>query len=306
MRRLAGALAFSALAAVGCVPMPRGSAQRALYRDLRKIVDLRDRTGWVVDRIDVQEVAPSAMRSACQVGEPARLSLASWLDRRIAAEGGPAREAYRKNGNSLRAIDGLVTLERVRAVLGYTNEHAAADCPFWLTPSPSFAGVEGAARRWVLWLETMGGLSIYTVRDTVTFGGGGVGRLLFTRGVSERLSLGIGAEVGGGGTFPPGDTGGRGLVASFAAAVPILLRFAESAYVYDVEVAPTAWFTEQSVQPRPGVRVATGAGLSTLRVGSIAPHGLLWIGYEYQFALGAEPPVHVFKIGSRVGLDWDY
>jgi hypothetical protein len=65
--------------------MPRGSAQRALYRDLRKIVDLRDRTGWVVDRIDVQEVAPSAMRSACQVGEPARLSLASWLDRRIAA-----------------------------------------------------------------------------------------------------------------------------------------------------------------------------------------------------------------------------
>jgi hypothetical protein len=141
---------LAVLLCASCATLPHQPAERALFIDLRKIVELSESTGWVIDRIQVEKNAEDVMRSVCQVDPALRDDLEAWLTGQIEVNGGPAEQLYREHGDDLSAADRTLALERTRTLLRYGNAHAAQDCPFWLKPSSSFDGVQGDAHRFVV------------------------------------------------------------------------------------------------------------------------------------------------------------
>lgn len=299
------AVALLSSLAVGCATtLPDRTAEAALYTDLRKAVEVQEGTGWVVDRHELEEVLPSVARSVCAAEPAARLGVIRWIEAEVAARGGPAEEAWRRSGRDDGAIGELLSLERTRDLLRAGHERAEEDCPFWLEPDGGFAGIHGDADRLVLMAESLGGFGLIFRDGRVGLGGGGGGRLLLGWGLDVQRTLALGLEVGGAAELPADDDGARTVVARFTAAAPLLFRMRDSLTVVDLEVAPTVRFTESSLRP-PGLRVSIGGGLSTLRAGGFMPHGLLWIGYEYQPPHAGFGPEHSIRVGTRVGLDWD-
>ncbi|MBI5518254.1 MAG: hypothetical protein HY909_31070 [Deltaproteobacteria bacterium] len=302
MGRHSTLLALFALA--GCASAtPRGASERALYGDLRRIVESHQRTDWVVDRVEVDALAAVTLRSACQTPPAARRRLAAWLDAELARQGGTARAVYEAHGGSLSAASEALTLERVRLLSRYAEEHAAEDCPFWLTPRGRFSGVHGDARRFVVLAESLGGGGLLIRGGDVTLVGGGGVRLLPGVGVSERVTLAAGIELGGLGTL--GANGESGVQALVSGAVPVLLRLQDGSRIVDLEAALTGTWRSREQPLDVGVRVSAGLGLVTLRVGSFMPYGLLWVGYEFQPAPQREGDAHIVQLGTRVGIDWD-
>jgi hypothetical protein len=309
------ALAFAAFAlgalpvATGCAVLPERGPERALYVDVRKAVALRESSEWVVDRMEIEAIAPSVMRSACQVSARDREGLLRWVDAQIERAGGPAEaqfRAARERGQEPRgSYAEALHLGRVRAVLRYAEAHAE-ECPFWLEARTDFAGVQGDAQRFVLLAESAGaGGAIVSGRD-VALAGGGRGRLLAGFGVASRLTLAVGAELGGIGTFrrDPG-SGERVITGVFTAALPVMVRVLEFSRIIDLELAATARWSTDAVRLPPGVRAMVGYGFSTMRVGAFMPTAVLYLSYEYLPPATAEAAEHVIQLGTKVGLDWD-
>ncbi|MCC7540927.1 MAG: hypothetical protein IT379_32210 [Deltaproteobacteria bacterium] len=306
--RLAGrcALVAGLLLVCGCGATPRDRVERALYLDLERVVAAREQSEWTIDRLDVESVAATAMRSTCQTSAAHRERLERWLDARILAEGGPAREAWLRAGRDEDAIEDLLRLERIRAVLRYAHDHADADCPFWLEPDEDFRGLHQNTERLVVLLESAGGAQMVVRSGEAAFGGTGGGRVMPGWGLSSTLTLATGLEIAGAGAFPRNDDGTRSLEASISAAIPVLLRYSRSTQMLDVEVA----FTTRSplddiLDLRPGFRLLAGFGFSTLHIGAFTPGAVLFVGYEMLPAFQGEPTAHVIRAGTRFGLTWD-
>jgi len=297
-------LLISLAACSACATLPDAPAQRALYVDLRKAVELSNDTGWVVDRVQLEGNAEHAMRSACQVAPFERDDLDAWISGQLALEGGSARDVYLKHGHDLGAASEALALERTRSLLRYAQEHAGEDCPFWLEPDPEFRGVQTDDGRFVALAETFGYGSAVIERGIGGFGGGGGGRLLLARGFGPRITVGVGAEVGGTGAFVKNDDGKRGIDTTFTAGFPVLLRILNYSRIFDLEAAPVLRVDPGNPLPPPGVRVSLGAGLDTLRSSAFMPYGLLWAGYEYHPGFHGNPPDHSIHVGTRVGVDW--
>ncbi len=288
----------------GCAGvMPQESAERALYVDLRKIVETRQSTEWLLDSKEVAEAAPVALSSTCRVSPQVSASLGAWLDAQIVASGGPARATFEANGRDLDAVAEPLTLERVRAVLDHALERRA-ECPFWIEPEDDFLGVQGDAGRLVLFLESNGGGSLIASAGEVGFGGEGGGRFLVGWGVNDRITLSVGGEVGGRGKFE-GVEGAQALSASVTAAAPLVLRLHGVSQVFDVEIAPTAASDPDKFDPRPGLRFTLAAGLSTVRVSGFMPAIMGMINYEIQPASQGLPLTQIFRIGTRFSIDYD-
>jgi hypothetical protein len=285
---------------VGCTPLPQTLAERALYLDMRRIAETRQRTDWIVDRREVEEALPAAIQSVCAAPADAPAKLRRWIDRRVRAEGGPAREAYERAGRDLGAASEILTIERAGLIL---DRALAEPCPFWIERDPEFAGVQEDTDRFVVYVETVGSGEVSWSRGAGTLGGAGAGRLLPAYGLGSRATLMGGAEVGGGGALAKDGSGG--IRASFAAAVPLLLRLQDVTRFWDLELAGTARIPEGLDAWRPGFRIATGAGISALRVSNLLPYFALWAGFELLPAHGGDPAVAVIRVGSRFGLDWD-
>ncbi len=304
-RSLLVSLGVMPAAAPACVPLPQTPAQRGLYVDLRKAVELKQKAGgWVVDRVEIESYAGTALRSYCQTHAPARAALRVFLESEIQRAGGPARSIYERTRDLDDAGESL-TLERVRSLLDYAAEHAEADCPFWLEGSPDFAGVEGDAERLVLWFESMGAGSLVIEGDQAALGGGGGGRALVAHGLGPRLTLAAGAEVGGAGAFVKNERGGRTVDTTFIAALPVILRITDVSRIYDFELAPLVHFDpNQDIFP-PGFRAAFGAGLTAQRGSTFMPYVVLWAGYELYPVREGSPTQHSVRLGTRVGVDFD-
>jgi hypothetical protein len=291
--------------ASGCATLPHEPVQRALFQDLRKSVELSDSSGWYVDKSQLQSNAEDILRSVCQVDAAKRDDLDAWLSGQIALHGGSAQRVWLEHGRDLDAADDVLALERTRLFLRYGSEHAAEDCPFWLTPRDDFKGVQSDADRWVLLAETTGYGSIVLQGDNAAIGGGGGGRLLFAHGVGSQYTLALGGEVGGVGAFVENDKGGRSLDTTFVAGVPLLFRWLRYSRILDFELAPMLRLNPgESVLP-PGFRASVGAGLATMRASSFMPYAILWAGYEFHPANHGNPADHSLHVGTRVGIDWD-
>ena len=303
LRLLVAALA---LAAGGCATLPDAPVERALYGDLRQIVDTRERVGWIIDRTEIEAATPSALQSVCQVSAEDRRHLLDWFARRIEAEGGPAELAYSDSGEDLDAIEELLTLERMRALLTHADEHAAADCPFWLGPDPDFAGVQMDTDRFLLLGESIGGLSIIFQTDKPALGGGGGLRLLPGYGFSDRLTIAAGIEVGGAGfVSQPDDGGAQTVSARPTGAVPLIVRIHDDTWLFDMEVAALTQLHDGALSLPPGLRVAAGVGIGSVRIGSIMPYALGIVGYELMPEFRDLAFSQALRIGTRVGFNYD-
>ncbi|MDH5490671.1 MAG: hypothetical protein OEY14_01730 [Myxococcales bacterium] len=280
----------------GCAPLPSSLPERGLYRDLDKLVELRESDAWIADRFEIEAALPHAMRSVCEVPSPARARLLDWLSAQIGAQGGPSDRLHAREGSSQR-VRRVRRLERIHRLLVRADE-AALECPTWLAPDPSFAGREGDEGRFVILAETLGAGALLLGAEGVAVGGGGGGRLLPAFGLGPRLTLALGLELGGTASFI-GEVRG-----AFAGAIPLLLRIHQTSRVLDVELALTAGWVGGALRT-PGVRVGLGYGLSTLRVSSFMPYGLIWIGYELRPATTGAAFEQVVWLGTRVGFDWD-
>lgn len=307
MTRPRRALALLTLAAAlaGCVRLPADTAERALYLDLRSIVETRSRIDWVIDRNELDEIAPAVMTSTCQTTEATHLALAGWLDGRLAAEGGSAREVWAAAGNDLSAAREALIIERVTAALRYGGERRE-DCPFWLAPDGDFTGVQANTDRLVILAESMGSGQLVLQEGDANIGGAGLGRLIPAWGITDRLTLGIGAELGVASTFPRTPSGGRSLKAVGTGGIPVLLRVLDGTWRYDLDVAAVTRATREEYKDlRFGYRVGVGFGLATLRIAGVMPYAMIWAGYEYLAPGAGEAETHILRAGSRVGVNWD-
>lgn len=293
------------LALTACGPTPPNAMTQSLFDDLDRIVETQSRTEWLIDRLELEEVAPHALRSVCQTPLRARRELDVWLTKRIAETGGPAREAWLRNGRDLDAVAEPLRLERVRAALRYADTHAESSCPFWLEVDDDFAGVQGDAERFVLYIETAGGFTYELGDEDSILSGGGAGRVLVGYGLTPRYTLVGGAEIGGGGRLPKDESGTRSFEARLVMGAPIILRAHFGTWLWDSELAVVAQASENNLSHfRTGVRVAQGVGLSAIRIRNLLPYGLFWIGYEYSPAQDGFEEDHVIRAGTRFGVDF--
>ncbi|MCG8557946.1 MAG: hypothetical protein MJD61_22075 [Proteobacteria bacterium] len=295
-----------ALAAIltGCSTLPAQPTVRALYADLRKMVDIHQTApGWVVDRLEVEALASSALHSTCQANRSTRSALAEWLQHRIDEEGGLASEIYART-HDLDDAEESLSLERVHKLLIYADQHSAQDCPFWLQPQHDFKGDQSDEHRAVLLLESNGIAALLLERGGNAVGGGGGARVLLGYGFSHRITVAFGGEFGGTADLVEDPVAGNATVdAAFTAALPLLLRVRDVARVYDFEIAPTTKFLFGDQLLPPGFRVALGGGLTALRTQGFMPYGAVWLGYEFQPARGTGPATHSLLAGARVGVD---
>ena len=182
----------------GCAPVfPQDPVERALVRDLTRVVDVRSRVGgWLVDETEVLGALPDAMRSVCQVDRGKRQLSLGWLDGQIVEQGGDVAARWRERGKDLDDVDVLLRLTRTRLLLRRASEWAdLGRCPFWLEPSPDFAGVNTQGERFILTVEGGGRFTPEFILGEVKYGAGGGGRVLVGYGFRERWSLSTGFEM---------------------------------------------------------------------------------------------------------------
>jgi hypothetical protein len=311
LNRASGALLATCLLAVACLTSACGTkrptppVQAALFEDAGRIVEPAETTGWFVDRIEVEKLAPAMFQSACQTTPADRIAVLDWIDASIAAQGGPAKAAYARLGQDKDTVSELLFLERIRHLIAHVNERAEADCPFWLTADPEFAGVQSDYARFVMLAESRGQLAITVADGDVGVGGGGQGRVLFGSGFSHDVSLYAGLELGAAAIFVRQPDGTRDLTATLVGGFPVILRFNAMSRFTDIELALTGIYSEEEGRVNPGFRVAVAYGTITERIGAFQPMLGFWVGYEVYPATDTEPVTHLIGVGTRFGLNID-
>jgi hypothetical protein len=140
--------------------------------------------------------------------------------------------------------------------------------------------------------------------DTWTFGGGGYGRLLPGYGFDGHVSVLAGAEFGGGAMLRP-DTSPTELVINYFPAIPVLVRFHDGGWHYDIETAPVGLFQADDSSLSLGARIGGAIGIKALRTRGVLPWAGLAIAYEHYFPSGGRERAHFLRGGLRVGLMWD-
>jgi hypothetical protein len=285
--------------------LPNDSAQRGLYSDLRQVVETRERVGWVIDDHELGEALPSALQSVCQTELETRIELLDWFDERVAAEGGPAEEAFVREGEDVGAIEEVLTLERMRELLERADAAAEDQCPFWMDPDPDFTGVQTDTHRIILLAESAGGGGLLLQDGEVLFGGGGGLRVLPGYGFSDRVGLYGGLEVGAAGAISQASQGdGQDVVARPAAAIPVVLRFHDNTWLYDLEAAAITQYHNGALRT-PGVRLSGAVGIGSVRIGSFMPYAMGLLAYDFLPDSNDLPMAHQFRLGTRVGINYD-
>ena len=91
-----------ALAVVcSCAPtLPAQPVQRALVRDVARVVDVRQKVGWLIDETEVEAALPDVLPSACRVGDADRAASLAWLVGEVARHGGSPIVAGRAAGTA--------------------------------------------------------------------------------------------------------------------------------------------------------------------------------------------------------------
>jgi hypothetical protein len=290
------------LVCTGCAALPAPANERALYLDLRKIVESGEDGGWTIDRSRLQANAEPALRSVCQVNDATRRGLDAWLSEQITLAGGPAERSYREQGKSLDALAESLSLERTRALLRYAGERTEADCPFWLAPVAQFSGEQGGAARWVLLGETQAFGTITLPSRVPALGGGG--RIFVGHGLGSQLTLALGVDVAASGTFIPSNGAGQGVDAYLTLATPVLLRVARFSRSLDIDVAPVVRLSHGQPAWPPGGRVEVGAAFASVRTSPFMSYFVFYVGYEVHLATAESSTDHTLQLGTRIAVDW--
>lgn len=281
----------------------------ALRFDLDKIVHLREQGGWGVDRLETEAMLGDALQSVCRTPPAARAallrSLTAAIERERRAHGGDAGARWRAGARDLGALAPSLRIERVQRLLVAAMAAAPLDCPFWIEPSPTFAGWQRDSADWTLNAEGGGLASVRRARGAWRFGGGGAGRLSVGVGLAPAWNLRAGVELGGAALVDP-DLRAEDVTVDFLFAAPVALRRLFGPYLIDIEAAPLMlgipW---QQAPQRWGGRVAVLAGFSALRLRSLLPwSGLVLMAEGVAPRDGVGAWLWTIRAGVRVGLAW--
>lgn len=300
---LIAALALSAACGARHLPPDRSAA--ALYRDLERQVTVAAAKGWDVDRLEIDDLLPGALDSACRVDPLARRALRDWLDEQLRARGGPVAEAWRQRGRKLSRVSELLVLHRVRLALVAADDTAAMDCPFWVEVEEPFRGRQISDDRWHLTVGGGGKGMVVHQEGHTDFSAGGAGRLLFGRSFGARAALYAGVEVGATASFPKDELGMRGaLELGIDVVTPLVYRHTLTNAYVEGEVGWLGRTTEEDLERLDhGLHVGASVGGRALRTRFFFPGAALSLSWERTFVDGAD--LTTVKIGARVAFDID-
>lgn len=315
MSRALGALASLSLCSLACLALsatsgcsralPPKPAQAVLYRDLERLVSLSEAAGWEIDRIEIEDMLPTALMSVCQVPEEDAHALELWLDTRVAKLGGPVDVAYEKRQRKLGKIDDLLRVARIRDTLRAALAAADDDCPFWLHEDQHFAGRQISDDRWQISIGGGGNGHLVRQGDLNDLQFGGAGRALIGRNVGSRFSIYSGLEFGGSASVPKGDSGDRtSLVIAVDLIAPVVVRYRMVNTFLELEAGYLGRATETDwSQVNHGMHFGIAAGARAARVRWFFPGAVFGIAYDRVLDGGIRR--HAIKLGFRVAFDID-
>ena len=275
---------------------------RGLLSDVARIVAAQEVEDWFSDREALRAIEAHVLASVCRATPEARAWALAGLQQRQ-AELGSASALFEVDRQLSERVERALTAERQLLVLKSTLARAA-ECPFWTEPEPGFAGLQSDRKRLTISIESGGNVQLRRTLSHWTFGGGGVGRLLFGYGFDGRFSLLFGPEFGGGAMLRP-NTNASQFVINYFPAVPLVLRTRQLTWHYDLELAPVAIFQADNTRVSYGCRVGGAFGFTALRRRNVLPRAGLALAYEYYFEGGGRAPTHFIRGGLRFGLPWD-
>lgn len=308
MTRRPGLAIATVLLVSACAPtLPHSPVERALIRDVLRVVEAKEQTGWSFDHIAIESVIPDALESACRVSPSERSLALDWIEAEIEKGGGSPARLFRSNGGDLDAVEPLLLLTRARSVMVRSNDLIDKGvCPFWMEEQPQFRGLQGFRGRFLFVAEGGGRFVVGTEGGQFGLGGGGALRLLLGYGISHRMTLLTGIETGGAGRFTEFVIGERFEVPELLifGAIPLLVRFHQLSIFYEVEAAPLFYFNQSANDARAqlGGRIGVGIGVSRLRVKNLTPSVTFSVNYDLIPAQNGAPPVHQFAAGLRASF----
>lgn len=286
-------------------------AVNSLLYDVSKIVEVQASSGWKIDRYEYEKMMPDTLLSVCRTTDEIRSFALAEMSRRITRLGGPLEEALRKNGNRVEDLEDLLFATRVEHTLAEAVRRAPSECPLWVTPKTDFRSIQTGVDRFVLTAEGGGtGLLQYSAVHPAgttgfTLGGGGGGRLMLGRGFGHAWSLRTGPEVSVV-ALVRRDKESTSLPLQFMGAIPVILRYNDISWHYNLELAPLGMFTEDDPVVRYGFRFGLMIGISALQVRSFIPWAGIGGAIEAFPDAGTRPLLVNLKGGVRAGLDWDF
>jgi len=275
----------------------------AIFADIERLVASRASLGWVVDRVELDDMYPALLESICPAVTGAR-EIAHRRLQRESSERGDPRALYQADRELSSRVKAALAAQRRLLALEHGLAGAERECPFWLEVDPAFEGIQTDRNRFTLNVES-GGVAI--LRETAgdwTLGAGGFGRVMPAYGFGGSWTLLAGGEFGGGALIRPGDET-TGLAVNYFMAAPVVARVHDVAWHYDLELAPVALFLTDDTRISYGARVGTTVGISALRTSGFIPWAGVSVAYEYYLESGGRPEAHFIRSGFRAGLSWD-
>jgi hypothetical protein len=275
---------------------------RSLLSDVERIVAAQEVEDWFSDQEALRSIEAHVLASVCRATPEARAWALAGLEKRH-AELGDAKALFQVDQRLSDRVEAALTVERQLLVLRRTLARSQ-ECPFWIRPQPGFAGLQSDRKRVTISIESGGNVQFRRTLSHWTFGGGGLGRLLFGYGFDGRYSVLFGAEFGGGAMLRP-NTNASQFVINYFPALPVLLRTRFLTWHYDIEVAPVALFQADNTQLSFGGRIGGTFAFTALRRRNVLPWAGLAVAYEYYAEGGDRAPQHFFRGGLRFGLPWE-
>jgi hypothetical protein len=275
---------------------------RSLLSDVARIVAAQEVEEWFSDREALRGIEVHALASVCRATPEARAWALAGLRKHLAQQGDP-QALYAQDRHVSARVQAALSTQRQLLLLEAALARAP-ECPFWIEPTPGFIGLQSDRKRLTISVESGGNVQFRRMLSHWTFGGGGLGRLLFGYGLDGRTSLLFGPEFGGGAMLRPG-TNASQFVINYFPAVPLVLRNRHMTFHYDVELAPVALFQADNTDLSYGARIGGTFAFTALRRRNVLPWAGLAVAYEYYFEGGGRPPTHFLRGGLRFGLPWD-
>lgn len=284
-------------------PLPDVRGREGLLADVRRIVEAEGATGWFLDRTHLEAMKPALLQSVCRASPGARAGALAEVEAERTRAGDPAAAFERAGRKWDDAATRAARVDReARALAG--GLAGAGECPYWITPELGYDGRQTDRDRPTLNVETGGMLQLRRTAGTWTYGGGGVIRALGGWGFGGRFTLLVGPEFAGGAMLKPGPAPSQ-FVVNYFPAVPIIARFHDGGWHYDLEVAPVALFQAEDFAWSYGGRIGAGVGVSALRTRYFIPWAGIAAAYEHYVESGGRPAADFFRAGLRVGVILD-
>jgi hypothetical protein len=290
------------LAACAQRPAPVEPSQRALFRDLERMVTVSAATGWGADTVEVDALTKPALDSACRVDILGRKELGDFVASEIRRLGGPVEDAWRARGKDLGAVDDLLVLTRVQKLLARAEE-LSLDCPFWVEPEHPFTGRQISDGNWLLSFGGGGKGTVAIQGGDADLKFGGAGRLLLGYAISDGHALFAGLEAGASAAFPKNDMGERTMLELGVDVVaPLVYRRTLLNAYFELEGGWLGRATERDWGDFDhGVHVGAAIGGRALRTRWLFPGFAFGVSWERTFLAGDDATT--IKVGARVAFD---